>query len=375
MKFDINKNELLKVLNFAQPFIGSNNTLPIIENVKFDYNKDLEMAFIEGTCLDASIRMNITIDNLEGEFKPFSVNHYDITKLISLIDYDIVNIETVKNTMTITTPFLDTFDLPTTPVSEFPEINFEVGDEHGLSMTSKMFSSIISEFKDFCGRDELRPVLSSIYFESEGTDLVITATNAHMLYHKVYKNHLADDSKIEFLLPNHPALKKFYGDELFINYNESTIIVNGGSYLMSFVMTVGKYPNYKAVIPDEENAEYTLEIDTAPFANNLKIATVLSPKASKTIAIEKKEDKLTLRAEDLDFNKKGVINIKGTSSNDMQTGFNNEFFKILISHVSDDTFKMYGSKNRANVIVETVAEDTIEKLLLLMPVMLTDGSA
>ena len=375
MKFNINKNELLKVLSITGFFAGTNSTMPVLESIKFGFIEQHNLITLETSSLDASILIDLNMEGLEDKFKPFTVNHKELMDLIKLIDYDVLNFSVEKHTLTITTPFLDEYSLASGDVEEFPVTNYTYDDEHVLHMSTGMMQTIVDEMKLFCGNDDLRPVMSAMYFQSDESTLIITATDAHKLYNKKYYDYIENGAKIEFLLPNHKALRSFGGDNITIGTNENNIIIVGEGYVMAFTAVQGKYPNYKAVIPAINEDQYALEIDTAPFRKNLKIASIMTDSASKVVVIEKNEKEFTLTGENIDLNRKSKGNIVGSCKTDMRTGYNGVFLSEIMSIVSGESFTMHGESNRAQVIRESVDENKIDKLMLLMPTMLNDGKS
>lgn len=375
MKFDINKNELLRVLGLAGSFINSSSTLLVLGSVKFDFGEEATMLSLEATSLSASANIDLNFDNLEGTFKPFTVDHKDLKELVKLIDYDVLNFDVEKHRLVITTPFLDTYTLVAGDVDEFPVANYDYDTDNVLNMTTGMFKTIVDELSMFCGNDDLRPVMSSIKFESRDKDLLLTATDAHKLYHKEYKDYIEGDVTVDFLLPNDTAIKSVSGKNISIGTNDNNIIISGDSYTMAFIAVEGKYPNYEAVIPAINESQFVLDINKESFIKNIKIASIMTNKQSRLIAIEKSEEAFTIVGEDVDFQKKSKSNIKGSSDRIMKVGYNGAFLSDILSIVTGDTFILHGEVNRAGVIRETVGEDEkIEKTLLLMPVMLTNGT-
>jgi len=165
--------------------------------------------------------------------------------------------------------------------------NIEKTDTNfALETDAKTFISTLKELSKFVSKDDLRPNLQGVYFDSEYKAAV--ATDAHKLKTlpfnteksfsiSVNKKRYFDVNKLEYLIKefNVETLKVYVTEEniLIIDSNENFQyqLENNLSY-----SKYSKYPNYTAIIPNKKDF-YLSDIPTKEildFYSDLKKANV-----------------------------------------------------------------------------------------------------
>ena len=97
-----------------------------------------------------------------------------------------------------------------------------------ISRALSIVSNAISKTLFAAGNDDLRPVMSGVFFQFSTENLTFVATDAHKLV-KYTRNDVKSSSPLEFIVPNKPlnVLKNILDDNkssVKIDYNTSNAI-------------------------------------------------------------------------------------------------------------------------------------------------------
>ena len=278
MKFSINRDQLLKSLNYCQGVIEKRNTLPILSNILLE--ADNSSLKIIATDLDL-IFMNV----VEG----IKVQEKGSTTTSSAIIYDIIrkltpNSEIKFNLINENKLQLDSekskFNLNCLSPSDFPIINENFSDNEFI-VNSNTFLKLLNKCKFSISNDETRHYLNGIFVHQTEKDnnyyLTGVATDSHRMSISKFKL----DSKKNFepiILPKKTIyqlsslLQDYHGEVKICNVKSKIKFEFDKSVLVSKLID-GKFPNYSQVIP--KNNEKILEIDLNKFRSSVdRVASI-----------------------------------------------------------------------------------------------------
>jgi DNA polymerase-3 subunit beta len=370
MKFIISSSILLKNLQFLGSILNTNNTLPILDNFLFeiDNNKlnitssDLETSLSCEMTIDSSITNKIAIPaklltdilrSLPEQPLTFSIN-----------DNNTIEINSSNGKYAIA--YMDG--------SEYPKLQI-IEDASELNIDSISLQKIISSTLFASGNDDLRPVMSGVFFQINSSNSCFVATDAHKLV-KYSRSDINSPESVEFIIPNKPLtiLKNIFSDDtatVKILFNKSNAIFNFANFKLFCRLIEGKYPNYDAVIPKEN--PNVLEIDRNLLLQATKRASIFSSKSTHQIKLDIKGNSLKVSAEDLDFNNKSEEILDcNYDGEDIIIGFNSRFINEMLNNLECNSIKIeLSSPNRAGIISPIETSDQNEEILMLvMPIML-----
>lgn len=227
------------------------------------------------------------------------------------------------------------------------------------------------------GNDELRPVMSGVFFEINNDDLTFVATDAHKLV-KYTRTDLKADKASTFILPKKPltllkAVLGSVGEEVSIEYNETNAMFVFGSTKMIARLIDGKYPNYGAVIPTENPNKLT--ISRTSLLNSVKRVSIFSNKTTHQVRLKMSGSELQISAEDLDFANEANERLTcAYEGEDMEIGFNSRFLVEMLSNLESEEVNIaMSAPNRAGILTPAEKSNEAEEILMLvMPVMLNN---
>jgi DNA polymerase-3 subunit beta len=360
MQFTIKRNALLKSLTLVQGIIEKKNTLPILSNVLLDV-KDGKLSII-ATDLDLVFYDEISEIqiNQDGATTTSATILYDILRKISVnsdIKFDLKS----ENKLNLITDNSD-FNLLCLPIDNFPNFadDFE-GDE--ISFNKSKLLSLLNKTKISISNDDTRHYLNGIYLHltksQNRTYLTGVATDSHRLSSSSIE---IDDAKSfhSIILPKKTV---FQLCNLLVDTNEKVLVQTseskiqfkiGKTKLVSKVID-GKFPDYKKVVPTDNDKALT--VTSSDFVQAIERVI--------TVSLDRKEGvKLILGKNNIKFSVNSTNSGEGNevikssfTGEEMTVSFNSKYLTDIASEVEDKNLKI----NLKDAISPVLVEDMSDK--------------
>ena len=242
-------------------------------------------------------------------------------------------------------------------------------------ISADILATAISKTIFAAGNDDLRPVMSGVFFQFSTESLTFVATDAHKLV-KYSRTDVTANETAEFIMPKKPLnlLKGILAgsdDDVTIEYNDSNAKFSFENSELICRLIDGKYPNYEAVIP-KENPNH-LTISRNQFLNSVRRVSIFSNKTTHQIRLKIAGAELNISAEDIDYSNKAEERLTcDYQGDDMQIGFNSRFLSEMLNNLNADDVQLEMSMpNRAGILTPIDGLDEGEMVtMLVMPVML-----
>ena len=260
--------------------------------------------------------------------------------------------------------------------AEFPN-SVELADASSTTILGDILATAISKTIFASGNDDLRPVMSGVFFQFSPENLTFVATDAHKLVK--YQRHDVTASQVaEFIMPKKPLnlLKGILAgseSDVTIDYNESNAKFTFDNIELVCRLIDGKYPNYEAVIPKENPNKLT--IDRSQFFGSVRRVSIFSNKTTHQIRLKIAGAELNISAEDVDYSNKAEERLTcDYQGDDMEIGFNSRFLNEMLNNLTSDNVSLEMSlPNRAGILTPIDGLDEGEHVtMLVMPVMLNN---
>jgi len=372
MKFIVSSTQLLKQLQVLGGVINNNNTLPILDNFLFELsNNQLKIS-----ASDLETTMSTSIDVEADEEGTVAVNaRLLLDTLKTFPEQPLTFVVEDNNTIEISSES-GKYALAYADGEEFPKA-VELESPSSTTISSDILATAISKTIFASGNDDLRPVMSGVFFQFSTENLTFVATDAHKLV-KYTRNDVNASEVAEFIMPKKPLnlLKNILAgsdNDVIIEYNESNAKFTFDNSILICRLIDGKYPNYEAVIPKENPNK--LILDRSLFLNSVRRVSIFSSKTTHQIRLKMAGTELNISAEDLDFSNKADERLQCSyEGDDMQIGFNSRFLSEMLSNLnSNEVLLEMSLPNRAGILTPIDGlEDGENITLLVMPVMLND---
>ena len=372
MKFIVSSTQLLKQLQTLGGVINNNNTLPILDNFLFELSDNQ----LKVSASDLETTMSTVIPVESDEAGTVAVNArllLDTLKTfpeqpLTFVVEENHTIEISSDSGKYALAYADGEEFPKAIELESPSSTTIMGDILATAIAKTIFAS---------GNDDLRPVMSGVFFQFSSESLTFVATDAQKVV-KYTRNDVSANEVAEFIMPKKPLnlLKNILAgsnEDVIIEYNDSNAKFTFDNSVLVCRLIDGKYPNYEAVIPKENPNKLTL--DRSSFLNSVRRVSIFSSKTTHQIRLKMAGTELNISAEDLDFSNKADERLQCSyEGDDMQIGFNSRFLLEMLNNLNSiDVLLEMSLPNRAGILTPIDGlEDGENITMLVMPVMLNN---
>ena len=374
MTFNISSTKLLKQLQMLSGVLQSSNTLPILDNFLFEIG-DGELT-ISASDLETTMTTRLEANTKEkgkvaipAKLLLDTLKTFPEQPLTFTVSPENFGVEISSDYGKYKLNGFNGDEFPKPPVIE---------DEHQVTLSSDVLSRAITKTIFATGNDDLRPVMSGIFFDFKDGGLFFVATDAHKLV-RYKRDDVQSNGQTSFITPKKPLnllkniLSAVDGD-VAVTYNDSNAKFAFDKTELICRLIDGKYPNYEAVIPSENPNKLTIGRET--LLNSIKRVSVFANKTTHQVRLKVTGNELSISAEDLDFsneaNEKLTCDYEG---DDMEIGFNSKFISDMLTNLeSTDVVIEMSAPSRAGIILpadKDIEEENI--LMLVMPVMLNQN--
>lgn len=374
MKFIVSSTTLMKHLQQTSGVLNSSNPLPILNNFLFVVDKGT----LTVSASDLESTMTTSIQLTEGKqggkiavpakILLDTLKTFPEQPLTFLVDEKTLGIEIVSD--------FGKYKLTGFDAEEFPRVPAMEGAKT-LKLSASILQNAINKTLFATGNDELRPVMSGVFFQLSKDNITFVATDAHKLV-RYRRTDAKASGEGALIVPKKPLnlLKNIMADSeeiVNINYNESNILFQFANHSLICRLIDGRYPNYEAVIPVDNPNKLT--ISRSALLSSVRRVSIFSNKTTHQVRLKVAGSELQISAEDLDFaneaNERLSCQYEGE---DMEIGFNARFLSDMLSNLEFEnvTIEM-SAPNRAGILVPANSENESEDILMLvMPVMLNN---
>lgn len=370
MKFIVSSTYLLKQLQILGGVINTNNTLPILDNFLFELNQD-ELT-VSASDLETTMSSKLKVES-DSEGSIAVPARLLLETLKTFPEQPLTFVVEDNNTIELSSNH-GKYALAYANGEEFPNA-VELNEPSSTVVQGDILATAISKTIFASGNDDLRPVMSGVFFQFSTEGLTFVATDAHKLV-KYSREDVSASQAAEFIMPKKPLnlLKGILAGsetDVLIEYNESNAKFTFEDTELICRLIDGKYPNYEAVIPKENPNK--LIIERSQFLSSVRRVSIFSNKTTHQVRLKIAGAELNISAEDIDYSNKAEERLTCSyQGDDMQIGFNSRFLTEMLNNLNANEVQLEMSlPNRAGILTPADGLDEGEKItMLVMPVML-----
>ena len=375
MKFQVSSTRLFSQLQAVTRVIGSKNALPILDDVLFRLEgNQLSLTASDG---ETTIRTRLEVDEAEGEGSVAFGAKILIETFKQFPEVPLTFIINEQNFGMTISSLTGEYSVVGVNGAEYPQVPFEAEENsHSLKVESGLLLDAISKTIFCTAEDELRPVMNGIFFDLTPERATLVATDAHRLV-RYTNNSVHVDEPASFILPKKPA--NLLRNVLQKDESEVEIRFGARNVLFTFENTAiicrlidGRYPNYNAVIP--QNNTNIMTIDRQTLLSACKRVAVFANAGTSLIRLALAENSVTVSSQDIDFStaaeEKLTCSYGGTP---MAIGFKAPFLNEILATIESEEVQLeLADPARAGLILPSENKENEELLMLLMPMLLND---
>ena len=220
MKFIVSSTYLLKQLQTIGGVINNSNTLPILDNFLFELNQDTLRVSASDLETTISGTLNVESDSEGTVAVPAKLL---LETLKTFPEQPLTFVSEENNTMEISSS-QGKYALAYINGDEFPKA-VSISNPSSTVIQADILATAVSKTIFASGNDDLRPVMSGVFFQFSTDNLTFVATDAHKLV-KYTREDIKASETAEFIMPKKPLniLKSIMAgseDDVLIEYNES----------------------------------------------------------------------------------------------------------------------------------------------------------
>lgn len=280
MKLQVTQANLNKALSTVARIANTRNTLPILANVllKAENNR----LSIAATNLDIAISHYVG-SKIEQEGS-ITVPARLMQDFVSNLPEGIINLELKDNKLHINT---DKYQSVVNGIAadEFPVMPAISGNQT-WQVPAPEFKKALSQVVLAASSDDARPVLTGIYFHSDGGEVIAAATDSYRLAERVVGK---SKQPINFLVPASALndLLRIIGDEgkeVSLTHDDQQVLFQTGDVTLVARLIEGNYPDYKKLIPTKFTN--TARLARADFLNIAKVSSLFARESAGSITIK-----------------------------------------------------------------------------------------
>jgi len=256
MRFTFERSILLKEIAMANEIIVSKNAISILSNIYFEA-RDGSLT-IKATDMKVNFETKVPVTVLEeGSVTVYGDKFFGI---LNSVPEGEIEFEQVDNKINIKTSAKKArFQLKSIASDKFPEFSAS-GIDH-FEIPIRDLKDMIEETIFAISDDETRYFMNGVYFEKAEDKFVMVATDGR---------RLAFINKKVSGIPDFPGIiippkilsivLKRAGDEGMagISITDKIIFIQFGSYKLSSILIDGQFPNYRRVIPENQDRSFTV---------------------------------------------------------------------------------------------------------------------
>ncbi|MEG1606775.1 MAG: DNA polymerase III subunit beta [Mucinivorans sp.] len=377
MKFIISSTLLSQNLQSIGKVIATKNTLPILDYFLFELKG--EQLSVTASDLETTLSTTIEVENVEQLDGSVAVPARRITDSIKEFSEQPLTISIDKESWEIVISWRSgKLSIPGITGMGYPEAA-ELGQGNEptrVQLPSEVLGYGISSTIFATADDPLRPVMNGINIALTPTEITFVATDAHRMV-RFIDTTIKTAIPSSFILPAKPAqllrsvLPRDSDTPVELIFDNKNVIFELPKHRLVCRLIEGNYPNYNAVIPQNNNNKLT--VDRTELLGAIKRVAVCSNQASGLVQFSLKMGNLTLTAQDVDFATSAEDNIACDFSGDsLEIGFKSAFLLDLLTNIhSQEVIIELADATRPGLFLPVDEVEEGQSLLMLqMPMMI-----
>lgn len=372
MKIIISKSEFQSKLKLVSKIIQPNKINAAYDNFLFELNSGIFQVTAADEC--GWIKTSIEYQSGDEENTLFTINAKTLLDAIAQLPEQPITL-TLTNKGNFNEVLLDYagghFSMLGGVYRGFDSASLPVANEVHMLVSSLDILYGLRRTYFRAANDELRPVMNGVYLDQVGTSTTFVASDGSTLTMMEYFGDGTERSGI--ILPK--KICKVLIDILTPEDENIRYVVRGNNvvfqhslFTLSYRMIEGKYPNYRAVIPQNNSKKATIE--RLPLIALLKRILVAANKNSNSIKFTLSEKKLQVNSVNLDLSMSADESIPAAySDKHMSIGFNGEYLLDLLVNMQtvDSVCFLLSDPTRAAIVTDAGLTEGEKLTYIIMP--------
>lgn len=371
MKLSLMQGDLQKALQTVASVVPSKSTLPILETVLINADKDGSLTFT-ATDLDISVRTRLAATVIEeGSVAVSARRFFEVVR--ELPDQDI-SLSGTENHLSLT-GFRGHYRFVGAPVVDFPELP-DISLDKAIKLDAHSLEKMIRRTLYAVSTDETRPELTGVYMEIGENDMRMVATNGHRLSRagvtgsfKQAKDLLLPPKALNQLL----KLLAAADDSIQVSGTKSYARFSVGQTELFSRLLEGPFPDYERVIPKQSPCSAL--INRGDFISSLRRILVLSDSQTRQVKMVFEPNRLRILSEYQGAGEASEEMPVEYGGEELTVGFNGGYLLEMMKTFEVETVEMkFESAVSAGVFTPVGGKPEEDMLCLIMPLRLPEDN-
>jgi len=238
------------------------------------------------------------------------------------------------------------FTLRTMEVSDFPVLQRMEGTLQ-FTIKDRTLARLVKKSTFACLREEQRdrrPIFTGCQLEVEGKEVTFAATNVHRL--AVKSELLEEDAgQIRVIIPAkflEEVTRTITGDvptDIHVTCSYNQISMSADGIYMTSRLIEGAFPDYRRVIPQEENIRTRVMLDAATFASAVERASLIARTDQYNIVkLAFEEGLMRISSNSPEIGEAEETIAAEVTGDDVTIAFNASYLMDAVKSLDSDTF-------------------------------------
>lgn len=363
MRFSTAKEDILSELQLLQGIVEKRNTMPILANILINATGDV----LELTGTDLEVGMKTHFQAKVEEEGAITVSGKKLFEIVrSLAGENEVVFELKDEHMMEITSGHSQFKILCLPKEDYPQVpepNFEKDIILPLDNVQDMIEKV------YCAiTQEQRYYLNGALMILKDTSIEFVSTDGHRLaYTRMPVENLKIPDEVRGIVSKKTLneLRKFDDSTLTFDLDENNLFFKVQNRILISRIIEGKFPNYEAVIPD--NNPNTMILPRELIADAIRRVSLLSAERSKGVKFELQKDKILLFSSNPELGEaRDEVEVE-YAGGDMEIGFNSQYLLDFLTTVKSDQVRFEMKDENSAILMRAEADEPIDYKYVLMP--------
>ena len=363
MKINVLKQELVEALNTVGRVMGGNTTLPILKG--FLMSAKGTQLTIFATSLDISTKVSIEAEIFE-EGELIIADGKLFNDIIKRLPKDEVKLEVKEEVIEIKCGKSKS-KLQVLGTEDYPKAPAFVG-EKSFTVQGDVLKELITKSVFAIATDDVRPVLTGVYFEVKLNQLNLVGLDGIRVAHTyTYLDCEADG--LAAIVPGKGAMeisKAIEGEEeVTLSFGTNHCLFKTTNKEVMVRLLDGEYIKYASIIPTEFSK--TITLDREEVVEALERASIVAKEGGSPLVLSIEDGKLSITAKSQLGNTFEELTVEETGSDSLKIAFNNKILLEGLKVANSEKLTMKFNSNVSPALI--VPEDDSEAFeYLALPV-------
>lgn len=362
MKFQCEKESLLKALIIAQKASGGVGTLPVLENILL--SAEGQSVEVSATNLELSITTSLEA-KIQNEGK-ITVPAKTIASWIHLSGDGEVKIEkTDGESVSLQTKGSKT-KIKGLSADDFPPLPL-VEKEDFLRVSQKEFKKALAKVSFAAATNGTRPVLSGLFLWSNEEKLFLVGTDSYRLSEKKIPLLVQPKEKISVIIPAKTLieLERILGDDgdldVIFSKNQVLFLFNGIRLVSRLIE--GQFPNYQQILP--KGFQNEIQVNRRDFIQTVKRVGIFARENNNNIKLIVSSDEMIVTTDATEIGSEEAVLPVENNAGENTISLNAQFLLDILMVLSGEKVVLLLGENLSPVSLSS--PETEGFLHIIMP--------